>query len=466
MRDNLYHRFIDELATELGSTIPDASRLRRSATRLRADWSRLQAFFSAVVSDPAIVASVARHSYWHANGFAKLVLHEEPGFSLRLHIWPAEGSVVDANVHTHRWEFASLVLCGGLVIKEFEETRDIGDPGARRYDKYEYASPTKRTMGQLRPLGARALRTAGSAKFAVGEVHHCDLATIHAVTPFESTLTATLFVQGPAMEPAALVYQEEGLAPLDDTGIGATPDEVVQLVEETLHAMSHATTGQMRSLAEPSSRRSRGQTMEAALADHEIVAAIAEGSLKVEPFHDDLVRPAALSLRLGTSAYVLRASGPVDAADGATHPELVRRDPDEHDRLVVEPGEVVLAPTLERITVANTLVGILDGISDVARLGISVVLASQVSPGFGAPNGAVLTLEIVNHLQWPIYLRPATRICNLMLLRCARPVRPYSSTPHNHSDDLDAMPSRLADQYAAAGFAVHTAPLPALGVGR
>jgi dCTP deaminase len=180
------------------------------------------------------------------------------------------------------------------------------------------------------------------------------------------------------------------------------------------------------------------------LADHQILAAIKTGELAVSPFDPGMIRPAALSLRLGAEASVLRAADIVDARDDRTYPDLTPRLPDEHGRLVINPNEILLAPTLERVAFGERLTGILDGISDVARLGISVVLSQQVSPGFGAPAGAVLTLEIISRLPVPVLLYPGTRICNLMLMRCGRAARSYSSMQHNHSRDVRAMPSNWA----------------------
>jgi dCTP deaminase len=191
-------------------------------------------------------------------------------------------------------------------------------------------------------------------------------------------------------------------------------------------------------------RRRRDRDSEVVLADREILAAVARGELRVDPFDPGMARPAALSLRLGATAFALCSDHEVDIGEASSYPHLEPRPPDDRGRLRVDPGEVVLAPTLERLVLPPTMVGVLDGISDVARLGMSVVLSHQVSPGFGAPDGGVLTLEIVSHLRHPIHLRPGTRICNLLLLRCASPDRPYSLMPHNHSADGDAMPSRLA----------------------
>ncbi|WUV04889.1 dCTP deaminase [Amycolatopsis sp. NBC_01488] len=181
------------------------------------------------------------------------------------------------------------------------------------------------------------------------------------------------------------------------------------------------------------------------LTDRAIRRAYETGELRVDPFDAALVRPAALSLRLGHEAFSLVTHRPVDVADRSTHPELAPKVLDENGRLVVEPGEVVLAPTLERIGLAKNLAGLVDGTSSYARLGISVVLCGQVSPGFGWDTGAVLTLEIVHHLRHPVLLYPGARICNLMLFASTGSERPYGAMPHNYSSDHAVVASRLAD---------------------
>ncbi|MEV6445216.1 dCTP deaminase [Amycolatopsis sp. NPDC051716] len=181
------------------------------------------------------------------------------------------------------------------------------------------------------------------------------------------------------------------------------------------------------------------------LTDRAIRRALGAGELRVDPFDPALVRPAALSLRLGHEAFSLVTTGPVDVADRSTHPELVPKEPDGRGRLTVEPGEVVLAPTLEKIGLSGNLAGLVDGTSDYARLGISVVLCGQVSPGFGHETGAVLTLEIVNHLRHPVLLYPGVRICNLMLFASTGSELSYGTMPHNYSSDHAVVASRLAD---------------------
>ncbi|GAA1192613.1 dCTP deaminase [Pseudonocardia alaniniphila] len=185
------------------------------------------------------------------------------------------------------------------------------------------------------------------------------------------------------------------------------------------------------------------------LSDREIRAAYDSRELRIDPFDPELLRPAALSLRLGFEAAVLDSHTDVDVADATTYPTLVPRDPDGQGRLRLNPGEVMLAPTLERISLPAGIAGLVDGTSDYARLGISVVLSHQVSPGYGSDidSGAILTLEIVSHLSRAVFLRPGTRIGNLMLLRCSPVERLYPEMPANYSRDVLVRASRLAEHH-------------------
>jgi dCTP deaminase len=186
-------------------------------------------------------------------------------------------------------------------------------------------------------------------------------------------------------------------------------------------------------------------TRRGVLVDRDIRAALRRGDLVVNDLDPELIRPASLSLRLGDEAYVLRSRGSLDPADPASYPELVRRLADGSDRIILRRGEVMLARTLEQVGVGERLAGLIDGTSDWARLGLSVVLAHQVSPGYGMPHGSPLTLEIVSHLDHDVLLRPGARIANLMLLGGRRALRSYRDMPANHSQRSWSAASRLLD---------------------
>jgi dCTP deaminase len=185
------------------------------------------------------------------------------------------------------------------------------------------------------------------------------------------------------------------------------------------------------------------------LVDRDIRAALRNGELVVSDLDEGLVRPAAVSLRLGSEAYVVSSRRPVDVSDASTYPDLVPCDSDELGRFILRPSEVLLACTRERVGLSERLAGLLDGTSDWARLGVSVVLAHQVSPGYGMPRGAPLTLEIVSRLGHEILLTPGLRIANLLLIRGRRARRSYLDMPAHHSWPTWSIASRLSDAEAA-----------------
>lgn len=75
---------------------------------------------------------------------------------------------------------------------------------------------------------------------------------------------------------------------------------------------------------------------------------------------------------------------------------------EEVDKFLLEPGRFVLAQTLEQVHMPNTLMGLVEGRSSFARIGISVhVTAPKIDPGF---NGHI-TLEMANFGQITVELR-------------------------------------------------------------
>lgn len=75
-------------------------------------------------------------------------------------------------------------------------------------------------------------------------------------------------------------------------------------------------------------------------------------------------------------------------------------------------------------------------------------------PGYGMPDGAPLTLEIVSRLQHDIHLRPGVRIANLMLLRGRRALRSYRDMAAHHPTPGWSAASRLSEAEAARTQAV------------
>lgn len=165
------------------------------------------------------------------------------------------------------------------------------------------------------------------------------------------------------------------------------------------------------------------------LSDRDLSTALQDGRLQVSLFHEEMMQPASIDVRLGrrfrvfnTSAY--QAIDPALEQPGLTSlVELGMAAGD--DVFTLQPGEFVLGTTLERVQLADGLAARLEGKSSLGRLGLLVhSTAGFVDPGFGGK----VTLELSNVNRMPILLRPGMFIGQLCVFLLSSPAEhPYGS---------------------------------------
>jgi dCTP deaminase len=161
------------------------------------------------------------------------------------------------------------------------------------------------------------------------------------------------------------------------------------------------------------------------LSDYDIKILCQAGTLGIEPIADSdkQFQPASVDLRLGTDFIRVRKShvGVID----------VLKPEQEFDRIiadktfVIEPGEFILASTIEKVTLPTNLVGRVDGRSSLGRLGLVIhVTAGFIDPGFSGH----ITLELTNLNPSPLRLHVGMRICQVSFHKMSSPAeRPYGA---------------------------------------
>lgn len=160
------------------------------------------------------------------------------------------------------------------------------------------------------------------------------------------------------------------------------------------------------------------------LADHQIHALCSRGM--VTPFDPALVNPASLDVRLGGTLLIESAQGP----------ELVPYPLDDHDEANpywLQPGQFVLAQTLERFKLPEVVAAEFRLKSSRAREGLDQALAVWADPGW---SGSVLTMELRNNRQLhPIPLWPEMRIGQMVFHQMSSlPEHSYQQTGRYNND--------------------------------
>ena len=137
------------------------------------------------------------------------------------------------------------------------------------------------------------------------------------------------------------------------------------------------------------------------LSHGEIGKAIESGEIAIEPFERELIKRNSCLLRLGRRFRRIEADEILDVGDQESLDQAAG-EPFEASEVIVDSTSLVLASSLERVALAPDLVGVLSGISNVARLGVIVHATSAfVNAGFGwgAPTSVTFELAVACQSQ-------------------------------------------------------------------
>lgn len=153
------------------------------------------------------------------------------------------------------------------------------------------------------------------------------------------------------------------------------------------------------------------------LTNSEIRKALKEGNIIIDPLDESQIGPASVDLTLGNEFRVFQRHNGVYHVKDDSHfqdvTETVYKNDDEF--ITINPGEMTLGVTKEKITLPEDICGWLQGRSRFARFGLAVhVTASFMQPGIS--NHQVL--EIVNLGHTSLALYPGTKICQFVFEKC------------------------------------------------
>lgn len=165
------------------------------------------------------------------------------------------------------------------------------------------------------------------------------------------------------------------------------------------------------------------------LSDQDLEKALQSGRIKISPSLDLTTQlgSCSIDLRLGNVFRVFEHSknSHIDPAKKDYSNEITREVIiKEGEHFIMQPGDFVLAVTLEKITIADDLLGRLEGRSSLGRLGIVVhSTASVFDPGWD--GNAVLELGNLGRIAVALY--PGMRICAMTFEELSSPAKtPYS----------------------------------------
>ncbi len=137
----------------------------------------------------------------------------------------------------------------------------------------------------------------------------------------------------------------------------------------------------------------------------DILRYLREGKLRFDPeVPEDRIAQVSIDLKLGRKFTTFEEPPrflPTIHVDPSLWESADLWNREERDVFRLNPGQFVLAQTLERVCIPPDLVGFVEGRSSYARIGVTIhVTAPKIDPGFEAH----ITLEMANFGKVPVDL--------------------------------------------------------------
>lgn len=161
------------------------------------------------------------------------------------------------------------------------------------------------------------------------------------------------------------------------------------------------------------------------LVDSKISEYISKGKIGVKPFDSDNIQQTSLDVTLGDEFKIMKRSEYLIISPFEKDVDHKLKFARHHDQVILKPGELLIAHTVEEITLPNDVCAEVQGKSTLARHGIVVHLtADKIHPGW---KGQIV-LEIVNNGPNDILLKKGNSIGTITFFQLDQEVnKPYDS---------------------------------------
>jgi dCTP deaminase len=157
------------------------------------------------------------------------------------------------------------------------------------------------------------------------------------------------------------------------------------------------------------------------LVDWQILDRITRGSINIDPYDPRLVQPNSLDIRLGN--HFVWYTGSSEVIDPYNKDSVSSGIEEVHaDSFILNPGQFVLAETLECIGLPDNVVATIEGKSSIARLGITL---HQTGGWIDAGFRGTITLEMANVNSRPVKVYAGMPIGQLVFYTTERAEKPY-----------------------------------------
>lgn len=183
-----------------------------------------------IISDRNLLTRVLTESYYHENGFHKIVLTAGEHFKLRLHHFGSSTKMPMENIHDHRWPFASNILLGSLKMDIFQPHDSEGE----ELIHYRYDSQKSNGAYGIAPLGYKKLKLVRSVEYKAGEQYLMPITHLHRIINKPGEESITLVLTGKPSSPVCNLYARRSITQVEQQPLKYEEKVLVKMLESCI----------------------------------------------------------------------------------------------------------------------------------------------------------------------------------------------------------------------------------------
>lgn len=164
----------------------------------------LSLLIKGICSDASMLDKTLSGSYYHGNGFHKIVLLSGRAFKLRLHHFGSSAKIPMENIHDHRWCFASTILYGDLKMDLFCPS----DQGPNSEKTYHFIYQSDKSGGNYKTdfVNVAHLRKSESRLYRPGDSYLMKTHELHRIQNMSGQESVTLILTGKPVSSKCNLY--------------------------------------------------------------------------------------------------------------------------------------------------------------------------------------------------------------------------------------------------------------------
>jgi hypothetical protein len=195
IRNFILNRNINELVEAIDELLNNnSSEILTLINQSLSEPDTLSLLIKRIIDSPLMFAKTLDQSYYHENGFHKIVLLSGKQFKLRLHHFGVSSKIPMENIHDHRWAFASTILSGTLEMDMFEQSQYVIDEN--KLIHYVYNSDKSTGSYSTDKIGMVSLNKIETRFYEVGETYLMLPDELHRIKNQEGQESLTLILTG------------------------------------------------------------------------------------------------------------------------------------------------------------------------------------------------------------------------------------------------------------------------------